>query len=40
MSAGFNKSKSTAKLPSKILYLQGQARWAASFFFSVYFYDW
>jgi hypothetical protein len=27
-----NKSKSAAKLPSKILYLQGQARWAASFF--------
>jgi hypothetical protein len=25
-----NKSKSAAKLPSKILYLQGQARWAAS----------
>jgi len=27
-----DKSKSAAKLPSKILYLQGQARWAASFF--------
>jgi len=37
MSAGFIKSKSAAILPSKILYLQGQARWAASFFFSIYF---
>jgi len=32
-----NKSKSAAKLPSKILYLQGQARWAASFFLRIYF---
>jgi hypothetical protein len=32
-----NKSKSAAKLPSKILYLQGQARWAASFFLRLIF---